>query len=320
MGGSIQAMELRRLAAPLLAAAVLTCARAQAQPAAVFEFCAIGDMPYDVPADFPGWERLISAINAARPAFTVHVGDFKKGSAPCSDEYFQKVLGYFGTFSGPLIYTPGDNDWTDCHRKAAGGFDPIERLGKLRKLFFATSESLGQRHLTVTRQGPDYPENARWTYGPVTFATIHAVGSNNNLLRDRAAIEEYLARNAADLDWLREAFKAARTGGSKAVVLVMQADPYFEKYAEERSGINDLVEAMEDETVAWGKPVLLVHGDTHVFRVDKPLISRESGRRLVQFTRAEVFAEKDLHAVRIKVDPADPEVFSFRTLLVPANR
>ena len=84
--------------------------------AETFSFAALGDTPYHLPGDFDKFERLIKRINAARPAFTVHVGDIKPGNTRCSDEHFQKIFDMFATFEAPLIYTPGDNEWTDCHQ------------------------------------------------------------------------------------------------------------------------------------------------------------------------------------------------------------
>ena len=108
-----------------------------------FEFIAFGDMPYRLPNDYARFENIITQINSQKSAFSVHVGDFKSGSTPCSDEYFSKIYGYFETFKNPLIYTPGDNEWTDCNRKAAGEYDPLERLALLRKMFFKEKQSFG---------------------------------------------------------------------------------------------------------------------------------------------------------------------------------
>ena len=49
-------------------------------------FVALGDMPYSLPKDFVRYERLIKAINADQPAFSIFVGDTKSGETPCTDE------------------------------------------------------------------------------------------------------------------------------------------------------------------------------------------------------------------------------------------
>jgi hypothetical protein len=304
------------------ALAVLVATPAMAQP---FTFAAIGDTPYFLPADYQRFERLIDGINRRGPAFTIHVGDIKSGSTRCTDEMFLTVADYFTTFEGPLIYTPGDNEWTDCHRANNGGFDPIERLAKIRSLFFRDDMSLGKKRLKLTQQSADpkfrkFVENARWSHNNVAFATLHLIGSNNNLQRDRAAVEEYLERNEANLAWLAGAFAEARSQNRAALVLSIQANPYFEKHPDERSGFNDFLAGLERETIAFGRPVLLIHGDTHYFRIDQPLTVGPQKRRADNFIRLEVYGERDVHGVLVTVDPADGvSPFAFRPLLVPEN-
>src|SRR5688572_3354367 len=154
-----------------LAGAVCAFGLALPAAAASFSFAALGDMPYLLPEDFERFARLITRINAARPAFTIHVGDIKPGNTRCSDEHFAKISEMFATFERPLIYTPGDNEWTDCHRPDNGGYDPLERLAKLRELFFAhAAQSLGREKIALEHQGADardathnaYIENRRW--------------------------------------------------------------------------------------------------------------------------------------------------------------
>ena len=48
----------------------------------------------------------------------------------------------FRSLPVPVLYTPGDNEWTDCHRRRAGGFDPRERLTRLRQMFYDESSVL----------------------------------------------------------------------------------------------------------------------------------------------------------------------------------
>ena len=64
-------------------------------------------------------------------AFVVHDGDLKSGSSLCSDEVLRDMLDVFQASKTPLVYVPGDNEWTDCHRASNGGYDPLERLDNL---------------------------------------------------------------------------------------------------------------------------------------------------------------------------------------------
>jgi hypothetical protein len=162
-----------------------------------FEFALIGDMPYDARHE-KEFANVMQDINAAELAFVVHNGDFwwdgaawteqAGGLAPCSDEIFQNRLGLAQRSRHPFIFVPGDNEWTDCHRAKPRTYDPLERLTKLRQMFFQGDQSLGQRTIRLTRQSEDsqyakFRENVRWTHGEVLFVTLHVVGSNNNLGR-----------------------------------------------------------------------------------------------------------------------------------------
>ncbi len=293
--------------------------------AAQFSFAALGDMPYHLPADFERVERLIARINGMRPAFTIHVGDIKPGNTRCDDEYFVRISGQFATFERPLIYTPGDNEWTDCHRPDNGGFDPLERLAKIRELFFAApAQSLGREKLALEHQGTDanhaaYIENRRWARDGVLFATLHIVGSSNNLQRNAASASEYFARNAANLAWMAATFARAREQNAKAVVLAFQADPGWELdgFDDRRAGFNDTLNALHRHAREFAKPILIIHGDRHRFVVDKPL--RQNRQLIPNVTRVMVFGDTEVHGVRIAVDTDSPDVFSIGTLMVPEN-
>lgn len=283
-----------------------------------FEFGLIGDTRYteEQKAKF---ENLLAEMNGEKLAFVAHDGDIKGGSDPCTDEIFTETFDLFEQFDDPLVYTPGDNEWTDCHRT---GGDPLERLDFLRETFYPSEESLGLRTITLERQSESYPENARWGFGGVVFATVHVVGSNNNLpdaanpVGDAA---EYAARNEANLAWLDDTFALAADNGALGVMVIMQANPGFELPPEERTGFNDTLASLEAHTLAFERPVVLVHGDSHYFRMDKPMIGSISGRRVENFTRLETFGTDDVHWVRATIDPSDAELFTFREEIVDAN-
>ena len=289
-----------------------------------FTFALIGDMPYGPEGDakFP---NVIADVNADRRlSFVVHDGDFKNGSSLCSDEVFQDRLDLFNAFRAPFIYVPGDNEWTDCHRANNGAYDPLERLALLRTMFYPTERSLGRRTIRLARQSADpqyalYRENVRWAQERILFVGVHVVGSNNNLGRTPEADAEYAARNAANVAWLRSSFGIARARGYQAVMVIMQANPGFELLPGQRGGFNDTVGVIEAETLAFGKPVVVVHGDSHYFRIDKPLLGTASRRRIEQLTRVETFGENDNHWLHVTVDPNDPNVFVLSQRIVRAN-
>lgn len=318
-----------------------------------FEFALIGDVPYDARQE-KEFANVMQQINATDLAFVVHNGDFwwdgaawteqAGGLPPCSDETFRDRLGLAERSRHPFILVPGDNEWTDCHRAKPQTYDPLERLTKLRQMFFQGDRSLGRRTLRLTRQseGTQYAkfrENVRWSYGEVLFVTLHVVGSNNNLGRTPDMDAEASERNAANLAWMRQAFELARRSGIKAIMMIAQADPRFEnswpadvqqRYmlaglglespeTRRATGFDDFLVALEKETVAFGRPVVYVHGDTHIFRVDKPLFGSTSRRSIENFTRVATFGYPDTHWVRAIVDPREPQLFSFRQEIVKEN-
>jgi hypothetical protein len=277
-----------------------------------FEIGLIGDIPYNAEQQHMT-DVLFEHLDSEDIAFVVHVGDIKSGGSPCTDEVFFRERKRFESSDHPLIYVPGDNEWTDCH---LSGFDPRERLQRLREIFFVGKESLGKQTIPLSRQSDDYPENVRWTYGDVLFLGLNMPGSNNN--RGRAP-DEYASRNKANLEWMREGFDRAEADGSSAVMIAIQANPGFARPQDERTGYNDFLGSLERETLSFGKPVVLVHGDTHTFRVDKPLTSATTGQRVENFTRVETFGSPDVQWVRASVDTLDPKVFTFQAEIIAEN-
>ena len=280
-----------------------------------FTFAAIGDVPYGPHEEFAA---LIDKINTQSLAFTIHVGDIKSGSTVCSDETFLSVRQLFDRFNRALVYTPGDNEWTDCHRLNNGRYDPLERLEKIRQLFFASNESLGKQRLSLQTQSSQksftsYVENRRWSQGKVRFATLHLVGSNNNLQPGLPSSSEFTAREHANIAWLRETFAEARANMDVAIVLAMQADTFFGE-PRKGSGFVRWNVALAEEVAAWGKPVLLIQGDTHQYLIDNPL-KDASGKPLRQLVRVVVPGEREADAVLIDVDTTDAVTpFRFKLL------
>ena len=138
---------------------------------APFDVALIGDMPYGTAAE-PKFERVIADINRTNVEFTGHVGDTKNGSSRCDDSHYAKTLAWFNSFEKPLLYSVGDNEWTDCMRVSNGRYDPLERLALVRRTFFSTNLTQGKRPIRVQRQSEDpqyplYSENSMLIKAPV---------------------------------------------------------------------------------------------------------------------------------------------------------
>jgi len=291
-----------------------------------FSFAALGCMPYGE-ANYPAFERLIAEINRHAPAFSVHLGDTKGGGEPPTEAFLLQVKDWFNTFEGPLMYTPGDNEWTDVHRESNGRQDPLVWLGKVRATYFAEERSLGRNPLPLVTQRRDprfstFVENARWSIGGVIFATVHVVGSSNNHNASLpGAMDEFLARDAANEAWVRAAFAEARETDAPALALFFQAQPFAYTFgAEGRSpGFKRFLDTVETEARAFGKPVLLVHADEHRYRLEAAVPFERGGPPVPNVTRLETFGAGDIHGVLVTVDPASPQVFLAGPLLVPGN-
>jgi hypothetical protein len=268
-------------------------------------------------------------INRSPAAFVVHSGDIKNGSSVCDDATFVSRKQLFDNFEMPFILAYGDNEWTDCHRSNNGSYDPVERLAKLREIFSQGNQSLGKRTLTLTRQSENpqfakFRENVRWIYHGVVFFAINMPGSNNNFGRTPEADAEYADRNSANLAWIKECFALAKRSNSKGILLVAQANPGFEldPTDKRRSGYNDFIATLETETGNFPGQVVFVHGDTHYFRIDKPLpyfTDETQLPRMKNFTRVETFGSPNVHWLRAFYDPENPNLFEFKQQIVPEN-
>ena len=323
-------MRLKFLSAATVLLLTIHCAAAeQIGGEKTFSFVALGDQPYNLPDDGIKFDRLIAAVNKLKPAFTLHVGDIKSARIPCSNEIFNQALAQLQTFEGALVYTIGDNEWTDCHRKLAGGFDPRERLAKLRQVFFADpAQSLGKVPIKVTSQAQAMPafstyvENVRFAKNDVLFASVHVPGSNNGFeAQDPEPAKEFFVRDKANVGWIAGAFVEAEATSAKAVVLFMHADFDESRLANgampRQSGFLQTLDAIEAGAKRFGKPVLLIHGDEHFLSLTP--LRNSNGERMPNVLKLMVYGETLVHAVRVLVDPDSPGVFGFIPLIVPEN-
>jgi hypothetical protein len=284
---------------------------------------------------------VLHSINQSDIAFSLYDGDIKDGSSKCTDDVYTDALSMFGSMKQPVVYVPGDNEWTDCHRLNNGGMDPLERLAHLRRVMYASPMSLGLNQLALAHQGKPgekFVENTRFQHAGIVFVGINMPGSNNNLVRNAkdcthksarnaaqcdAANAEYLERDSANVAWLAAAFAQAKAQNALGLVLVVQGDPGFdlpetedvdESTAPGVSGYRHFMSQLVQQTEQFKGQVLFVHGDTHYFKLDKPLYS--PGKLLPNLTRLQTFGSPSLHWVRVTVDPAASQVFQVHPVIV----
>jgi hypothetical protein len=295
-------------------------------------------------------DQTIDSMNKHGLDFTIFAGDTKNGSSQCTDQAIgQDIIDIFNRLRAPTLYTLGDNEWTDCHRTSNGSYDPVERLSYLRQTFFDRNLTQGRDPIVVERQGQPgeaYSENSRFVMSKVEFVALNVPGSNNNLVAtekqctnksDRsqadcdAATAEYMARNEQDIAWLRDSFEKARLNHYAGILIDIQADIYapielsdggytdsFLPTLDENNGYTAFFNALVEETHDFSGQVLLVHGDSHYFRIDKAMVDAD-GRTTSNFTRVEVFGSSDNSWVEMTVDPKSANVFSFVPVVLGTN-
>jgi hypothetical protein len=342
-------VSLATVATPLLLTGLAGCATGPAAGNAstdAYTFGLWGDMPYAKAGDNTKLPAVLASINRADLAFSIYDGDIKDGSSACTDSIYTDALAMFGQMKRPVVYIPGDNEWTDCHRLNNGGMDALERLAHIRKVMYPTLASLGQVTMPLTHQGKAageaYVENVRFSHGPVVFVGLNMPGSNNNVILNAkecsnksarkpaqcdAANAEYLERDNANVAWLEQSFQQAKKTAARGVVVVVQGDPGFdlpetEDFDESTlpavSGYRNFMNQLGKQTAAFAGEVLFVHGDTHSFKLDKPLYS--PGKVLTNFTRIETFGSPNLHWVQVSVDPKAATLFTVRPVMVEHAR
>ena len=305
---------------------LLTAMFAASAAAEPFTFVALGDTTYAPPADNQLYGQLIDAINAAQPAFSIHVGD-TKGYGDCGRAFQESQRDFFNRFAGPVFYTPGNNEWADCWKANRGAADPTEILTLMREVFWSKPESLGQVRLPLVRESTEmlefaeFMENARWTFGGVTFATLNLAGTHNNQeLRVEKYWREFVRREQANLAWVRASFAAARRAKQRAIVLAFHSNPFDEKLRYDGGPFETIVHAIDTEAEAFDGQVLIVQGHYHQFVIDRPLTRLDLDKPSVtrqNLMRLQVYGWPDMKAVRVSVDTSKPWVFGFEPVYAP---
>lgn len=268
-------------------------------PQTDLSFVVIGDTPYGA-EDEKMLQDAVPLIKAGDYPFVIHIGDYKGGRAEClpvHDERHQKLFQDLAPI--PMIYTPGDNEWTDCDRNKKPNSDELysdlERLAYIRETFFSPPQQLPADMFMHHQIAGDVRENVSWSYNDVWFLTLHVTGTNNG--RDwvtgdtlDAALASVNARDKANLDWLGMSFTHAKSKNAQAVVIAMQSDMNdIEDKPEDVmcetvaatsdhacDGFTTLRAAIRDAAIQFGKPVLLIHGDTAPFTLKQQFSGEEA--------------------------------------------
>ena len=273
-----------------------------------FTFAIIGDAPYKQREE-PHFERMMERIDREDVDFVIHVGDIGAGRSACTDGGYERRSRQLDRSRHPMIYTPGDNEWVDCRSM---GFDALERLARLREVFFDDDRSLGLVKLKLDVQDDatpgctKYPENRAWSRAGIRFVTINVTGSNDNRGFNAASDAEALCRFEANRRWLERAAQQSAAPGMRALAIAMQANPWFTT----RRVFDGYLALFERTARSLGKPVLLIHGDTHNYQVDTPF-SDATGAPLANLTRVVTYGSPIVGWVKVYVNPGSARLFTF---------
>ena len=260
---------------------------------APMHFAVISDIPYS-DAEYAALEHpdgvIAKAIKALDPPLLIHLGDFKLARAGCTDELFKDRYRQIAQLHPHrTIYTPGDNDWTDCDRLTfnfSTRYDELERLEFLRQIFFNQDELQLSKDIVGLIRQQGFVENVRWQLGDILFATLHLPGTNNGRNQIERSNKED-AFHAADLRdqyneaWLVQLFQTAQSNSSiEAVVIAFHADIY--EYENDNkpacskairtncNGYRKILEHIKNLVTQFKKPVLTMHGDSLPYCFNQP--------------------------------------------------
>jgi hypothetical protein len=126
-----------------------------------------------------------------------------------------------------------------------------------------------------------YVENVIWERDGVLFVSVNVPGGSNNdadpwygaPTASPQQTTEAANRTGAALRWLDRAFRTADEVHARSVVVMTQADMWDldGKDLSHLANYEPIVGSLASHTTAYGKPVLLLNGDSHIYRSDNPL-------------------------------------------------
>jgi hypothetical protein len=257
-----------------------------------------GDSPYGLndadTAQFAATPAFIQTINKDKDVSLVfHIGDIHSGKQNCSYAYDRSVYDMWTAFQSPLIYTPGDNEWMDCHKTKEGSHPPLDNLGYVREIFFSNpGQTIAVDKAVMTQaqhfdakypSDAEFVEHTMWEQSGVVFVSVNVPGGSNNgednwfgVERTKPQTEEILKRTSAVQRWIDRAFALAKTTRARAVVIQLQADMWdldgTLSKDQHVANYRQYIDNIAAHTVQFGKPVLLLNGDSHGYRSDNPLV------------------------------------------------
>ena len=262
-----------------------------------------------------GEERLEAALRQTRSqslSFVLANG-IKSAAEPCSDSIYQARRDLLDQARRPLVMLPVASDWGDCV-DSEGRHAALERLNRLRELFYPSSTSLGRRKLNMARLSTTlkfrgYPENAHWTVGGVVYATVNLPANNNHYRPEAGRNSEYEDRMVATRFWLKRVFSQARRSGAVAVVLFSEGDLGAQR---QRSGGAGILRQRPNQQDGFAEPRKMVQAQVEDFKGKVLLVdcAPPAGRPAISWKGLLGHISVGASVVRLGVRPGSENLFT----------
>jgi hypothetical protein len=307
-------MQRRRFSLPLFAVFAIALvlaggARADARDDDVHRFAIVGHGFTD-----GGEKRLKQALRDNDDddvAFLVVTG-IKGANEPCTDKLYQKRRELIDDARRPVVGLPAGSDWAEC-RNSAGRSDAIERLNRIRELFYGEPDTLGARKLALTRQSMSprfrsYAENAHWSVGKVLYATVNMPANNNHYLNEAGRNSEYEDRLVANRFWLNRLFAIARRDKLEALVLFSEGNV---KPLSQPTGLRALLRSAAPDNDGFAEPRRLILSLAQKFPGKVLLVdgTRVRAKPVIEWRGNVGHLAAGADALEVVVDPAAKTLF-----------
>ena len=255
-----------------------------------YDIAVFGDVPYSSSA-VTKYVRMIDNINAGTPLFSVHVGDIGPGSsATCTNATVDRETARFDTFTRPLMYTPGDNEWADC------GSARLARLSYIRSTVYP-----GNRDPVPGADDDDARVPGRLGISgerPVAPGTGHLRhpphGRQQGQLQQPVRVRSSPRRRPSPGSGRPS--PRPRLGETRAWCCSRRSTRSSATRPPPRTG--PCTTAVREETLNFSGQVLFVHGDGHDYISDRPLAG------VTNLRRVEVEGDGKVSYVKVRVDPS----------------
>lgn len=246
----------------------MTYAAPQSAPMDAFWFVAMDQPTHNneniLSQSFGKLERI-------NPSFAILNG-VKSDSESCSDELYTERKNLIDTIDIPVIISVSGNDWVNC-RNGRGDSIAIERLIRLKEIFFENTSSQENNPIELTRQSlgsrfSNYPENAYWHMHSILFATVHMPSDNNHFTTAAGRNNEFEDRAIANRQWLDRLFRIASRNRYKGIVLISDGNPFLsaDRTGQDpafRDGFHEIRQQLNNLVSHYPGRVLFIHGHHH---------------------------------------------------------